>query len=146
MKKYIIFLLISLTVGFSGALTSCKTDIPTIDYQHESKYTADFSKLIEAIESQTTTLNEKINLINAALVNINTNLDQKLQLIEAAVNAGVDSYKELAQKLIESIDAMNATQEEKLQAIFDILSSNYASLDQKLADIEAAINAGIGAY
>ena len=147
MKKSIISLLICLTVGISGVLfTSCKDDIPTIDYVHQSSYSADFSALIDAINDQTITLSRKLDLINEALVNIHWTLEEKLGIIQAAIEAGVGTYEEYAKVLIESINQLNKTQEAKLQAICDILESNNANLTAKLADIEAAIEAGIGTY
>ena len=146
MKKYVISLIICLTVGLSGVFTACNNDVPTIDYQHESKYTADFSKLIEAIRSQTTTLEKKLELINQALNDVNASLKDKLNLIEVAVAEGVGTYKEYAEKIIEAIDNLNATQDAKLQAIYEILASNNASLELQLAAIEEAVKAGFGTY
>ena len=146
MKKYVISLIICLTVGLSGVFTACNNDVPTIDYQHESKYTADFSKLIEAIRSQTTTLEKKLELINQALNDVNASLKDKLNLIEVAVAEGVGTYKEYAEKIIEAINNLNLTQDAKLQTIYDILASNNASLELQLAAIEEAVKAGFGTY
>ena len=139
-------MLICLTVGVSGVFTSCKNDVQNIDYVHESKHVADFTQIIAAINSQTETLAYKIDLINASLASLNVTLDDKLAIIEAAITNGIGSYKEYATQLIAAIDQLNATQGEKLNAIYEILASNNATLAQKLADIEAAVKAGFGSY
>ena len=135
-----------LAIAASGLLSSCSEDMPNVNFVNVVTNSADFREVIAAINSQTKTLAQKLDLVNTTLKDTNTTLAQKLELIEAAVNNGVDSYENLAKKLIESINALNATQEAKLQAIYDIIKSNAATLEAKLADIEAAINAGIGTY
>ena len=135
-----------LAFAASGMLSSCSEDMPNVNFVNVVTNSADFREVIAAINSQTKTLAQKLDLVNTTLKDTNTTLAQKLELIEAAVNNGVDSYENLAKKLIESINALNATQEAKLQAIYDIIKSNAATLEAKLADIEAAINAGIGTY
>ena len=146
MKKTIYSIIMCLALAASAAFTSCSEDMPNVNYVNVVSNTSDFSKVIEAIKSQTTTLAEKLDLVNQTLADTNTKLADKLKLIEEAVNAGVATYEELAKKLIDSINALEDTQEKKLQAIIEILGNTNASLDQKLADIEAAIKAGIGSY
>ena len=146
MKKTIYSIIMCLALAASAAFTSCSEDMPNVNYVNVVSNTSDFSKVIEAIKSQTTTLAEKLDLVNQTLADTNTKLADKLKLIEEAVNAGVATYEELAKKLIDSINALEDTQEKKLQSIIEILGNTNASLDQKLADIEAAIKAGIGSY
>ena len=131
-----------IAIAASGMLSSCSEDMPNVNFMNVVSNTSDFREVIRAIENQTLSLAQKLNLVNETLKSTNTTLAQKLQLIEAAVNNGVATYKELADALVESINALNATQEAKLQAIYEIINSNNITLAQKLADIEAAISKG----
>ncbi|MCF0186682.1 MAG: hypothetical protein HUJ98_09385, partial [Bacteroidaceae bacterium] len=132
--------------GISGAFTSCKNDAPDIVVKSQTTYTSDFKGIANAINDQSVAIEEKLNLLNTALGDVNLTLDQKLDLIEQAIQNGVTTYKECAKNLIDAINKLQLTQEAKLQAIYDILKSSNATLAQKLADIEAAIKAGIGSY
>ena len=69
-------------------------------------------------------------------------LDLKLAAIEAAINAGVGTYEEFAQQLIDAIKALDASQAEKLQAIYDVLKSRLATLSLKVEAVKIAIENG----
>ena len=130
----------------SGLLSSCSEDMPNVNFVNVVSNTSDFRGVIEAIKNQTLTLTQKLDLVSKSLEDTQTTLEQKLLIIEAAVNNGVATYQDLATKLIKSINALNEDQNKKLEAIYNIIASNNATLEQKLADIEAAIKAGFGKY
>ena len=146
MKKTIYSIFMCLGIVASGLLSSCSEDMPNVNFVNVVSNTSDFRGVIEAIKNQTLTLTQKLDLVSKSLEDTQTTLEQKLLIIEAAVNNGVATYQDLATKLIKSINALNEDQNKKLEAIYNIIASNNATLEQKLADIEAAIKAGFGKY
>ncbi|MCF0174144.1 MAG: hypothetical protein HUJ95_02280, partial [Bacteroidales bacterium] len=57
MKRIVTILCISLGLGMF--FVSCQRDVPNITYVNEINHESDFSGIIAAIESQTTTLQQK---------------------------------------------------------------------------------------
>ncbi|MCF0174932.1 MAG: hypothetical protein HUJ98_11880, partial [Bacteroidaceae bacterium] len=57
MKRIITILCIALGLGMS--FISCQREVPNIEFVNVVNHTADFSGIIAAIESQTTTLQQK---------------------------------------------------------------------------------------
>ena len=69
------------------------------------------------MKSQTMTVSEKMNLLDAALKNLTMTLSQKMELLTKAYENGVLKYEEMTGKLVDEIRLMNATTTEKLEAL-----------------------------
>ena len=54
-------------IAAMAMFTSCEQDAPEINFSQTDTHTSDFSELIAAINNQTTTLAEKLQLINDAI-------------------------------------------------------------------------------
>ena len=146
MKQKLTLILLCLAVGISGAFTSCKNDAPDIVAKTETTYKSDFSGITKALQDQTLSIDEKLDLLKLAIDETEFTLFEKLGLIELAVENGVATYQECATNLIAAINKLNDNQAAKLEAIREILLATNVTLELKLANIEAAIKAGIGTY
>lgn len=96
-------------VGFS----SCELDAPTINFSQVDNHVSDFSGLIDAINSQTKSLNEKLQLLSDAMSSQTLTLSEKmtaivtamdknmltqaskLELIEKAINASTNKLNDI---------------------------------------------------
>ena len=104
---------------------------------------ADNQKAIEmirqAVASMGGTLEEKLDAILAAVKSQTTDLETKLALVEAAVTSGFADSSAAQGLLLEAIDSLGGTLEEKLTAIDDVIGDTSTALSSKLALIETAL-------
>ena len=80
--------------------TSCEQDAPEINFSQTDTHTSDFSGIIAAINSQTATL----QLINDAIEAQTLSFGQKMDILQAAVNNGIITRNEQLELLIAAID------------------------------------------
>ena len=146
MKSKLSLFLFCLLVGMSGAFTSCKNEAPDIFVKTADSHTSDFKGIVNAINDETKTVDDRLAYLVGALVAENLTLGEKLDLIEVAIQAGITTYEECAIMLLDTLDKLIATEEERLTAIHDILESSNASLVAKLAIIEASVQKGTATY
>ena len=118
MRKYIIILFWLLLA--SVVITSCDAEPVKVSVTME----ADYSQIIEAINSANQTLTDKMSLI------------------ETALSKGFADDKAAQELLRQAIASLSGTADEKLTAIEAAVKSQTASLETKLGLIEAAVTGG----
>lgn len=104
------------------AFSSCVNEAPEINYVVEYTHNSDFSSIIEAIKSQTTSMAQKLDAVQAAV-------SEGFMTMEEASSA-------LKEALVESLNNQNATLSDIQQAI---VSQNLL-LEDKLDVLTAAVN------
>lgn len=116
-------LLAALAAVFASfAFSSCVNEAPEINYVVEYTHNSDFSSIIEAIKSQTTSMAQKLDAVQAAV-------SEGFMTMEEASSA-------LKEALVESLNNQNATLSDIQQAI---VSQNLL-LEDKLDVLTAAVN------
>lgn len=116
MNKRLLLLLLLLPMVFTG----CENGDPEISITAKS----DYSKIIEAVNSASKSLAEK------------------LFLIEAAMSRGFADNKEVPQLLQQALASLSGTLAEKLADVEAAVKSQGTSLETKLGLIEAAVTGG----
>ena len=98
-----------------------------------------------AIASLGGSAEEQIGHIKEAMRAQATSLDTKTGLVEAAVKGGFADSADAQALLLDAIDSMGDTMEEKLAAIETAISNQTTSLSARMALIETAVNEGFAA-
>ena len=106
----------------SFAFSSCVNEAPEINYVVEYTHNSDFSSIIEAIKSQSTTIAQKLDAVKTAV-------DEGFMTMEEASGALKDA-------LVESLNNQNAT----LSDIEEAISSQNLLLEDKLDILTAAVD------
>ena len=119
---------------------SCTYESPEINFRQTT--VNDYSKIIEALENQTKTMAEKLALLEAALKDQSMTISMKLELLTKAYEEGVLKYEEMADKTIDALNALKASNEERLAAIEAAMKNQSVDLSAKLALIEASMKSG----
>ena len=135
-KNFLAFITCILVIGVG----SCTYESPEINFRQTT--VNDYSKIIEALENQTKTMAEKLALLEAALKDQSMTISMKLELLTKAYEEGVLKYEEMADKTIDALNALKASNEERLAAIEAAMKNQSVDLSAKLALIEASMKSG----
>ena len=140
MKSF--FTLIMVAVAMATVFTSCEQDAPEINFSQTDTHISDFSGIIAAINSQTTTLEAKLQLINDAINAQTLSFEQKMDILQAAVDNGILTYIEQSELLIAAINNQTTDLAAKLVLIERAITSQTLSLEAKLQLLTEAAEAG----
>ncbi|MCQ2163203.1 MAG: hypothetical protein MJY86_08000 [Bacteroidales bacterium] len=154
----------ALLAGFS--FTACVNESPEINYQVEYTHKSDFTEVLNAINSQTTTIADKIAAVEAAIKNGTATLQEASKALKEAIVKSLDNQTTtLADKIAGVTSAVNSqalTLKDKLEildktiadgvltleeaskamkeALVAELKDQTKTLDEKLADVKTAID------
>ncbi|MBQ0144094.1 MAG: hypothetical protein KBS78_02810, partial [Bacteroidales bacterium] len=154
----------ALLAGFS--FTACVNESPEINYQVEYTHKSDFTEVLNAINSQTTTIAEKIAAVETAIKNGTATLQEASKALKEAIVKSLDNQTTtLADKIAGVTSAVNSqalTLKDKLEildktiadgvltleeaskamkeALVKELQDQTKTLDEKLADVKTAID------
>ena len=123
-----------LTCILIAGIDSCTYESPEINFHQTT--TNDFAKIIEAIESQTKTVAEKLALLEAAVNNQTLDFSAKLALIEASVKAGFLDQKNTLGFIKDALVALNSA----VAGMDDIIGDIVNAIDKVKTAIDGVDN------
>lgn len=130
-------------ITMATSFFSCEQDAPEINFSQTTTQISDFSAIIKAITDMTTSIEEKLALINQAITNQTLSFEQKMNLLQTAVEQGIITQKEEMEKLVAAIEAQTTSIEGKLELINQAIASQTLSFEQKMDLLQAAVEKGI---
>ena len=130
----------------SFAFSSCVKEAPEINYTVEFTHNSDFSSIIEAINSQSSTIAQKLEAVETAVSQGLLSVEEASAALKDALVESLDNQNATLSDLEEALESQNLLLGDKMDVLTAAVNSQTASLedvlDYKLGLINSAIETG----
>jgi len=148
MKKNLLTALLAVVALFT--VSSCVNEAPEINYSVQYTHTSDFTSLIKAINDQTLSFSEKLELVAKAVDDGAATLEQAsdalAQLVSKAINDQGTALSEKLDILNQAMDSQNILLEEKLNLLCQALNNGAITLENALHSFEETVDSSIAGH
>ena len=134
-----ILLAASAAVLASFAFSSCVNEAPEINYVVEYTHNSDFSSIIEAIKSQSTTIAQKLDAVQAAVSEGFLTMEEASSALKDALVESLNTQNATLSDIQQAIVSQNLLLEDKLDVLTAAVNNQTATLQDALDYIDASI-------
>ena len=134
-------LLAVLTAVFASfAFSSCVNEAPEINYVVEYTHNSDFSSIIEAIKSQSTTISQKLDAVKTAVSEGFMTMEEASSALKDALVESLENQNTTLSDIRQAIESQNLLLEDKLDLLTAAVDNQTAALEDKLDLLTAAVD------
>ena len=123
----------------SFAFSSCVNEAPEINYVVEYTHNSDFSSIIEAIRSQSTTIAQKLDAVEAAVSEGFMTMEEASDALKDALVESLENQNATLSDIEQAIASQGLLLADKLDVLTAAVNTQTATLDQALEYIDASI-------
>ena len=139
MKIRRVLLAAAAAVLASFAFSSCVNEAPEINYVVEYTHNSDFSSIIEAIRSQSTTIAQKLDAVQAAVSEGFMTMEEASDALKDALVESLENQNATLSDIEQAIASQGLLLADKLDVLTAAVNTQTATLDQALEYIDASI-------
>ena len=140
MKIHRVLLAAAAAVMASFAFSSCVNEAPEINYVVEYTHNSDFSSIIAAINSQTTSIAEKLAAVETAVNNGFLSMEEASGALKDALVESLNNQNATLSDIQQAIASQNLLLEDKLDVLNAAIATQTATLDDALEAIEMSVD------
>ena len=123
----------------SFAFSSCVNEAPEINYVVEYTHNSDFSSIIEAIKSQSTTIAQKLDAVETAVSEGFLTMEDASNALKDALIESLNNQNATLSDIEQAIVSQNLLLEDKLDVLTTAVNKQTATLQEALDYIDASI-------
>jgi|GEM_PF-2657091 len=137
LKRVLLAALAAVLASF--AFSSCVNEAPEINYVVEYTHNSDFSSIIEAIKSQSTTIAQKLDAVEAAVSEGFMTMEEASSALKEALVESLNNQNATLSDIQQAIVSQNLLLEDKLDVLTAAVNKQTATLQEALDYIDASI-------
>lgn len=140
-------LLAAITVALASfTISSCVKEAPEINYTVEFNHTSDFSSIIEAIKSQSTTIAQKLDAVQTAVSEGLLSVEEASKALKEALVESLEKHNTTLSELTQAVESQNLLLEDKLEVLTAAIVTQTTTLEdvlnKELTLLKKAIDSG----
>ncbi len=137
LKRVLLAALAAVLASF--AFSSCVNEAPEINYVVEYTHNSDFSSIIEAIKSQSTTIAQKLDAVETAVSEGFMSMEEASGALKDALVESLNNQNSTLSDIEQAIVSQNLLLEDKLDVLTAAVNKQTATLQEALDYIDASI-------